>query len=146
MMCTDGLQAIYEELKNDQHELRKLKEKRDERYASIFPGAIDYSREKVQTSANNPMEGWMADLDSMDKTIDAMEKAILEKKELYVKELGLDKEPVIKTHYIDLVPWGKVGATLGIARKTVYNRRKRYFEKARQQEKTKEKQRNKENT
>ena len=124
----DRLEDIFIELGNDQREIWKLKEKRRERYASIFPGAIDYSRDKVQTSASSPMEGWMADIDAMDKDIMSMQRALGYKKDRYTAEFNLWDEPVIREHYINLTPWKRVGAKLGISRKTVYNRRKRYFE------------------
>ena len=130
----NGLQEVYEELKSDEYELRRLKEQRRDRYASIFPGAIDYSREKVQTSATNQMEGWMADLDQLDRKIAAQEKALREKRQRYVKEYELEREPVLRAHYIDLLPWKKVGPALGISRTTVHRRRKEY-EKMRKTEK-----------
>lgn len=136
-MYMNGLQAVYEELRSDVYELRKLKEQRRERYASIFPGAIDYSKEKVQTSASNPMEGWIADLDQLDQKIAQHEAALEEKRQRYIKEYGLEAEPVIKAHYIDLIPWEKVGPTLGISRTTVHRRRKEY-EKMRKTEKNRE--------
>ena len=128
------LQSVYEELKEDEYSIRKLKDQRKERYASIFPGAIDYSREKVQTSASNPMEGWMADIDALDRKIAVAERALEEKKQRYVEEYSLQDEPVIRAHYIDLIPWGKVGSALGISRMTVHRKRKMY-EKARKREK-----------
>lgn len=128
------LQSVYEELKEDEYSIRKLKDQRKERYASIFPGAIDYSREKVQTSASNPMEGWVADIDALDRKIAVAERALEEKRQRYVEEYGLQDEPVIRAHYIDLIPWSKVGSALGISRMTVHRKRKMY-EKARKREK-----------
>lgn len=136
----NGLQEVYEELRSDVYELRKLKEQRRERYASIFPGAIDYSKEKVQTSASNPMEGWIADLDQLDQKIAQHEAALEEKRQRYIKEYGLEAEPVIKAHYIDLIPWEKsVPHSESLARpytgeeKSMKNR-----EKQRKTEKTRE--------
>lgn len=131
----DQLEEVYIELNSDMRKLQKLKEKREERYASIFPGAIDYSRDKVQSSASNPMEGWMADIDAMDKEIASMQRIIGYKKDRYTAEFNLWGEPVIWEHYINLTPWKRVGAKLGISRKTVYNQRKWYFEKQKENQK-----------
>ena len=136
------LQSIYEELREDEYEIRRLKEKRKNRYASIFPGTIDYSREKDQTSASNQMESWMADVDQLDRKICNLEDKLYEKRRHYTQLYNLDKHPVIKAHYIDLIPWGRVGARLGISRWTVHRRRKEYEEKMSKKEKNEEKSRN----
>ena len=125
------LQSIYDELKNDEYEIRRAEEERKNRYVSAFPGAIDYSREKVQTSASNPMENWIADIDQLDRRIQELKEALYVKRRRYTAIYHLEDYPVIKAHYIDLVPWKEVGPRLGISRMTVHRRRKEYEEKQR---------------
>ena len=127
----ERLEEIRIELEEDRREIRKLERKRSARHASIFPGAIDYSSDRVQTSARNPMEEWMADIDEIDKEISGRQQAFGEKKDRYTAECDLWNEPVIWEHYINLTPWKLVGKKLGISKKAAYRQRKEYFERQR---------------
>ena len=109
-------------LKNLSKQKRNLEELRDELWMSLTGGAIDYSKDKIQTTPTNSLEEVMSRIDEIDRHIDVLIDEIGKYKDIIYK-MNTDKYiNVLVDLYIYQKTFNQVAASLGKTKSTIFER------------------------
>jgi len=115
---------VYEVLEGP-NRLRSLikskKEKRLELIMSLFPGAIRYDKDKVQTAPSDKMSDIMASVDDLDNEIAELREELREARRT-IEALPLPEQElrVICLRYEDGLTWEDVARAVHKSRSTVH--------------------------
>ena len=92
---------------------------------SLIPGAIQYDKDKVQTSPSDRMAEVMAELDDFQRAR-MFYRARIEKEREQIANmcaacgtLTEKEQTVISSHYIDLIDWGEIAEQIEVTDRRV---------------------------
>lgn len=109
-------------LKNLSKQKRNLEEVRDELWMSLTGGAIDYSKDKIQTTPTNNLEEVMARIDEIDRRIDFLIDEIRKYKDV-IYAMNTDKYVnVLVDLYIELKSFKQIATSLKKTKSTIFER------------------------
>lgn len=102
----------------------RLKAKHDELESCLLPAAIQYDKDKVQTSPEDPMAKIMAEINELEKEMVKVQRKKfiqLEKIERTINALGSDEERTALTmRYINRKPIAEIAEEMGYSEPTIY--------------------------